>query len=94
VAEDKWGNVDKFDNSEVLDKLIERLKQYRHEESIDSYSDGCFVEDVMYFVGVSIDEEEYRQADGYRRFVMRYVVPFAKKVNENTKRLFTSRLQK
>lgn len=93
MADDRFGNVDKFDNLEVLDKLIERLKKYRTEESIGSYSDGCFVEDVMYFVGVSIDEEEYSMADGYRKFVMRYIVPFAKKINENTKRLFTSRLQ-
>ena len=90
---DKFNNVDRFDNDEVLTEFIRKLEMYRTEGSFKQYSDGCFVEDVMYFLGVSIDEQEYCNADGYRRFAMRYIWPFAKKINDNTKRLFTSRLQ-
>lgn len=82
-----------FHNKEVIDELIRKLELYRDEGDFERYTDDCFVQDVMYFVGVSIDEKEYHHADGYRRFVMRHIWPFAKRVNETTKDLFQRRLK-
>ena len=83
-----------FDNKEVLDELIRKLEMYRDEKSLDSYSDQCFIEDILYFVGVSVNELEYCQASGYRKFIMRYVRPFVERINKETKTLFQHRLGK
>lgn len=82
-----------FDNAEVLDEYIRKLQKYREESKLSEYSDDCFMQDVTFLLGVSIDENEYRMADGYRKFVMRYIRPFVITINEQTKKLFQRRLE-
>ena len=82
-----------FDNKEVLDEYIRKLQKYREEGGLDEYSDDCFLQDVTFLLGVSIDEHEYCHADGYRKFVMHYIRPFVNTINEQTKELFQRRLK-
>lgn len=82
-----------FDNAEVLDEYIRKLQKYREESKLAEYSDDCFMQDVTFLLGVSINDKEYRMADGYRKFVMRYIRPFVNTINEQTKKLFQRRLE-
>ena len=70
----------KFDAREALTKFNSILEKYDN-ESLELYSEQCYIEDLLYFIGKSINEEEYGfDARGYHRFLTKKIAPFANKV--------------
>ena len=48
--------------------LQEKLAKYLSEEKVETYRPETVLDDVIYFLGASIDSEEYQFAQGYRKF--------------------------
>lgn len=83
---------DKFDARHALDVLRGTLKRYEQNESVELYSEQCFIEDVLFFLGKSIDAEKYGfDAVSYRRFVTKKIAPFS---NEIAKSVFVNNLKR
>ena len=83
---------DKFDARHALDVLRGTLKRYEQNESVELYSEQCFIEDVLFFLGKSIDAEKYGfDAISYRHFIAQRIAPFSNKI---AKREFTDRLKR
>lgn len=48
-------------------KLIEKLQHYVKSENVEDYKKETFILDVLYFLGLSINEEN-RYAEGFKKF--------------------------
>lgn len=83
---------DKFDARLALETLRTTLSRYEKNESVELYSEQCFIEDVLFFLGKSINEKEYGfDAVSYRRFLTKKIAPFS---NEIAKSVFTNNLKR
>lgn len=51
-----------------LKKLIADLNQYLDMEQRDHYRPETFLNDIIYFIGISIDDKKFRCANGYDMF--------------------------
>lgn len=72
---------DKFDARQTLKVLRNTLKQYEQNENVELYSEQCFIEDILFFLGKSIDKEKYGfDAVSYRRFLAQKIAPFSNKI--------------
>ena len=82
---------DKFDARAALGRFNKILERYDN-ESLELYSEECYIEDLLYFIGKSIDEDKYGfDARGYRRFLCQKIAPFSNKI---AKMEFTSKLKR
>ncbi len=81
----------KFDARGALNKLNIILEKY-DSERLELYSEECYIEDLLFFIGKSIDEDNYGfDATGYRRFICQKIAPFSNKI---AKMEFTSKLKR
>lgn len=61
--------VDKPENNhEVIDRLIEKLQNYKTEARMDNYEMETVIKDVIYFTGLAFDEEKFYAAPGFSEF--------------------------
>lgn len=52
-----------------LESFIKKLKKYKKELSTSiEYTDKTFLKDIIYFLGISIDENNYNYAEGLKKF--------------------------
>ncbi len=65
-----------FDTRISLAALQTLLKKYEN-EGLDHYDEQTYILDVLFFLGKSIDSEEYNMAKGFRKFVARKIAKFA-----------------
>lgn len=83
---------DKFDARRALEALRSTLKRYEKNESVELYSEQCFIEDVLFFLGKSINEKEYGfDAISYRRFLTKRIAPFSNRI---AKEVFENKLKR
>jgi hypothetical protein len=52
-----------------IDVLIAKLHKYKKELSLESYSDECVINDIIYFLGLSFNQKKYEFLSGYREFL-------------------------
>ena len=52
-----------------IEQYIDRLKEYIEKEDVDSYSEKTILRDIIYFMGVAINEGQYRYCDGAEKFI-------------------------
>lgn len=72
---------DKFDTRRALEALQTALNRYEQNESVELYSEECFMEDVLFFLGKSIDEKKYGyDAVSYHKFIVKKIAPFSNKI--------------
>ena len=72
---------DKFDSRLSLEVLISTLRRYEKNENIELYGEDCYIEDVLFFLGKSIDAEEYGfDATSYRHFIAKKIAPFSQRI--------------
>ena len=83
----------KFDAKTSLEALQRFLKKYENER-LDCYEEQTYILDVMFFLGKSIDSEEYNMAPGFRRFVSRKIAKFASEMHKSEKFNFVRQLGK
>lgn len=57
----------KITNEHIL-TLAEKLKTYVEQENQEQYSNEMIINDVLYFLGISIDKQKFFGADGYDKF--------------------------
>ena len=82
----------KFDTRLALEALRTTLGRYEQNESVELYSEQCFIEDVLFFLGKSIDPEEYGfDAVTYRHFIAQRIAPFSQKI---AKAVFENKLKR
>ena len=51
-----------------LEKFKEYVNTYDKQIGHKNYSQQIIIDDFLYGIGLCINEEEYKQADGYKRF--------------------------
>jgi hypothetical protein len=44
------------------------VASYSEQECYQDYSDRCFVEDILYGIGLAIDPKAFRYADGFDKW--------------------------
>ena len=53
-------------------KAVESLKHYidtyDKQPMYEDYTDACFINDIIYGLGIALDEKQYSMADGFIRF--------------------------
>lgn len=57
--------------AKAVEKLTEYMRTYDKQVGYMDYSDEIFIDDVLYGLGIALDEAEYSYADGYRKFKAR-----------------------
>ncbi len=81
----------KFDPRIALEALRTQLSRYEQNEKVELYSEECYIEDVLFFLGKSIDAEEYGfDATSYRHFIAKRIAPFSRKI---AKAVFENKLR-
>jgi len=66
----------KFNPHFSLEVLQSTLTKYVDNEQIENYSEDCFIQDVLFFLGKAIDSEKYGyDARTYRRFLAQKIAP-------------------
>ena len=81
-----------FDGRKSLEQLQTMLDEYGMTEHIEGYSEVTFINDVLYFLGKSIDDENYGWAQGFRKFLASVIYPNALRAHEDEKANFTRKL--
>lgn len=64
---------EKFNTYEAVEKLQALLSKYAENEDLGLYDENCYILDVLFFLGMSIDNEEYGMEPGFRKFMARKV---------------------
>lgn len=54
--------------TEVAGSLAEYWATYNDQHGVDLYTQGIIIDDALYGLGIAIDPELFKQADGYERF--------------------------
>lgn len=70
-----------MDNRQVIEDMTNYLQSYPKQRCWESYSPETILNDLVYGIGISIDEKCYSYADGYRDF-KRYLIEFLEKEND------------
>ena len=84
-----------FNAFNSLSELREMLGKYSDEKFVSRYSQECYIQDILLFLGKSIDNDTFGgDARGYFRFVSREVFPISNKINEAEKLRFKRELMK
>lgn len=79
----------KFDTRKALGRLNKILENY-DSEVLSYYDEECYMNDILFFLGKSIDEEKYgHDITTYHTFLAQRIAPFS---NEIAKRKFTENL--
>ena len=52
-----------------IDLLITKLQKYEKERFLENYSDECVINDILYFVGLSFNQEKYEFLPGFQEFL-------------------------
>lgn len=82
---------DKFDTKTAVETLISTLRRYEENENLELYSEDCYIEDVLFFLGKSIDAEEYGfDVSSYRHFIAKKIAPFSQRI---AKAVFENKLK-
>lgn len=55
-------------NSEKIETFRAKLAKYIEKENPDQYSDDIIINDIVYFLGVSVNPYKYTAAQGYDIF--------------------------
>ena len=79
----------KFNTREALGRLNKILENYDN-ESLSYYDEECYIKDILFFLGKSIDAEKYGfDVTTYHKFLAQRIAPFS---NDVAKREFTRNL--
>ena len=60
---------EEFDIHESIEYLLMYIEQYERAESINLYSKNTFIKDMLYGLGLAIDSHEYKNSDGFNKFL-------------------------
>ena len=52
----------------IIEKLQHYMETYSDQTGYLDYSDETIIDDVLYGLGIAIDDEKYHFNDGYRKF--------------------------
>jgi len=85
-------NKTKFDARISIEHLRTQLARYEENEELKYYDEDCYIQDVLFFLGKSIDDEKYNMAQGFTRFVGGRLSPLVKKMEGSLKSLFCREL--
>ena len=76
---------EKFDTRKALARLNKILENYDN-ECLSYYDEECYINDILFFLGKSIDDKEYgHDITTYHTFLARKIAPLS---NEIAKRKF------
>ena len=78
-----------FAADKSLKDLRLALSKYKDEDYLNTYEEKTYILDILFFLGKSIDNEEFNGADGFSKFVSQKLFPL---VNDMTKRRFRSKI--
>ena len=68
---------DKFDTRTAAEKLQTHLSKYLANEELKYYDEDCYIKDMLFFIGLSIDTKDYNFGQGFRKFVAKKIAPNA-----------------
>jgi hypothetical protein len=81
----------KFNTRKALHRLNKILENY-DSEVLSYYDEECYINDILFFLGKSIDDVEYgHDIKAYHTFLTQKIAPMS---NEIAKREFTNRLKR
>lgn len=52
----------------IVRTFQEYVNTYSNQRGYTEYSDRTFIEDMLYGIGIAVDEDRYKNADGYAEF--------------------------
>lgn len=53
---------------EVVTFFQDYVSTYSSQQGYEQYTDETFIMDILYGLGIALDPEEYKCADGFRKF--------------------------
>jgi hypothetical protein len=81
----------KFNTREALHRLNEILVKY-DKEVLSYYDEECYINDILFFLGKSIDAEKYGfDVTTYHKFLAQRIAPLSRNI---AKRVFTNKLKR
>lgn len=69
MQEEKKMTKEELRMKEIVERFTEYVTTYTNCKDYLKYSDECFVKDMMYGIGYSLNPGKYRFAQGFRRFM-------------------------
>ena len=84
--------MSKFNAREALAELQKILQHYDESEGLENYKVDTYINDVLFFIGKSIDDDEYNWAQGYRKFMATRIYPKALSEHECLRAHFARKL--
>ena len=57
-----------FDIKSAVEFMEEYVKTYREQEGWLTYHEHTWINDMLYAIGVSLDDKEYQFYDGFNKF--------------------------
>jgi len=67
-----------------LEKFKDYVNTYENQTGHENYSKETVIDDFIYGIGICLDEEKYKNADGYAKFKDRILEYFIAKRRTNT----------
>lgn len=55
----------------AIEYLKKYINTYENQKGYLDYADGTIIDDILYGLGVALDEEKYKFGNGYDRFKLR-----------------------
>ena len=81
----------KFNTRKALHRLNEILEKY-DKEVLSYYDEECYINDILFFLGKSIDAEKYGfDVTTYHKFLAQRIAPLSRNI---AKRVFTNKLER
>lgn len=59
----------------IVERMTQYMTTYPSQYKWMDYSDRCFLDDMFYGIGISLDPERYRSAAGYELFRQEIMKP-------------------
>jgi hypothetical protein len=84
--------MSEFNAREALAKLQEILQHYDEAEDLERYTEETYINDILFFLGKSIDEDMHNWAQGYRKFMATRIYPKALREHEEHRAHFARKL--
>ncbi len=81
-----------FNAREALKELQKILEHYDEVENLEEYVEDTYINDILFFLGKSIDEDMHSWAQGYRKFMATRIYPKALKEHEEHRAHFARKL--
>lgn len=82
----------KFDARISIEHLRAQLARYEENEELKYYDEDCYIQDVLFFLGKSIDDEEYNMAQGFIKFAGGKLHPLTERMQGSLKSMFKRNL--